>query len=102
MNGRLNYLTISKAVRELGRELLQRGIVPPTKPGDAVHLAVASIHEVDYVLTWNYAHIANPVVQDKLTEIASNRGFSPPFLVSPESIPWSSRGERIKCRKDRS
>jgi predicted nucleic acid-binding protein len=102
MNARLNYLSLNKAVRTFGQELIELGIVPSAKPSDAIHLAVASIHEVDYLLTWNYAHLANPDVQDKLRGICETHGLSTPFLVSPESIPWASRGERIKRRKERS
>ncbi|MEX2141140.1 MAG: PIN domain-containing protein [Pirellulales bacterium] len=102
MNRRLNYLSPNKAVRELGRELLDRHVVPLTKPDDAAHLAVASVHGIDYLLTWNYAHLANPEVQKHLTEICKARGLSTPTLVTPESIPWASHGQRIKRRKDHS
>ncbi len=62
---RLRYLPVTTAVRDLLEELVERGLVPPTKAGDAAHLAVSASHGIDYLLTWNYAHMANPTVQDR-------------------------------------
>jgi hypothetical protein len=62
MVNRVRYLTIDGKVDKLTLELISLRIVPETKPGDAIHMAVATAHEVDYLLTWNYAHLANPVV----------------------------------------
>ena len=50
-------------------------------------LAISAAHEVDYLLTWNYAHLANPVAQQHLHEICERRGLRVPLLVSPETIP---------------
>ena len=36
---------------------------------------MATVHDVDYLLTWNYAHLANPVVQERLGKVAKNPRF---------------------------
>jgi hypothetical protein len=56
-------LVIDRTVDDLVDELLALRIVPETKPGDAVQMAVAAAHEMDYLLSWNYAHLANPIAQ---------------------------------------
>src|SRR5438046_1566125 len=59
---RLRYVPIAKSAERLAEELLAMQIVPANKPRDALQLAIATVHEIDYLLTWNYAHLANPQV----------------------------------------
>jgi len=95
---RVRYLLIDAKVDELVDELLALRIVPETKPGDAIHMAVAAAHEVDYLLTWNYAHLANPIAQDRLKGVCLKRRIRVPLLVSPESIPSVRLGQKIRRR----
>jgi len=95
---RLRYLPIDGRVDELVDELLALRIVPETKPGDAIHMAVAAAHEVDYLITWNYAHLANPIAQDRLRALCLKRNMRVPLLVSPESIPSVRLGQTIRRR----
>jgi len=95
---RLKYLPVTKAVRELAQEFLTQGVIPREKPGDAMHLAIAAGHEVDYLLTWNYAHLANPVTQAKAQHLLTRRKLRAPLLVSPESIPQVRLGQQIRRR----
>ena len=92
---RIRYLVIDRTVDELVEELLEQRIVPETKPGDAVHMAVAAAHEVDYLLTWNYAHLANPIAQERLAQTCRRRRLRVPLLVSPESIPQVRLGQSV-------
>lgn len=96
---RLRYLTATSAVTKLIDELLERGLVPETKPGDAAHLAVATSHGIDYLLTWNYAHMANANVQRRLEELCEELELVAPLMVSPESIPQERFGQSIRRRK---
>lgn len=97
---RLRYLPVTKAVRELASQFLMHGVVPAEKPGDATHLALAAGHDVDYLLTWNYAHLANPVTQGKAERLLDRRGLRAPLLVSPESIPQVRLGQPKASSKD--
>lgn len=56
----------------------------PTK--DLVHVAVAVHYEVDYLVTWNCAHIANGVVIRRLGEINRSRGHWIPTIVTPQEL----------------
>ena len=61
-----------------------------------MQMAVSAGHEVDYLLTWNYAHLANPVTQERLGAVCRQPGFSVgPWLVSPETIPQVRFGQDI-------
>jgi hypothetical protein len=93
---RLRYLPITKAAQRMGKQLLTWQIVPASKPRDALQLAMATIHDVDYLLTWNYAHLANPVVQERLGKVCQKSAFQCPVLVSPETIPQVRWGQSIR------
>jgi len=60
---------------------------------DALQMALAVVNEVDYLLSWNYAHMANPNVQRGLETFNHKRGLKVPLLVTPESIPQRRLGE---------
>jgi predicted nucleic acid-binding protein len=92
---RLRHLPFTAAVQRCADTLLEEGIVPASKPGDATHLAFATAHSVDYLLTWNYAHLANADVQERLTLLCRRKGWRTPLLVSPDTIPKAAWGHRI-------
>lgn len=93
------YLVPSSDVRMLIDAILDRQIVPPNKPADAAHLAIATVHGMDYLLTWNYAHLANPAVQRQMESLCERLQLACPSLVSPESIPQVRFGQSIERRK---
>ena len=51
-----------------------------------MHIAIATVHHVDYLLTWNCAHIANPEIQERLAEFLFEKGFALPFICTPEEL----------------
>lgn len=53
---------------------------------DAIHIAVASAHGMDYLVTWNFKHIANPFIQDRLRKTVQDFGFHFPVMCSPEEL----------------
>jgi hypothetical protein len=85
------------AMTRLAKQVLD--LVPETKPGDALQMAVSAAHEMDYLLTWNYAHLANPIAQGRLEAICRRLNLHAPLLVSPESIPQVRFGQAIRRRK---
>jgi hypothetical protein len=78
---------------------MRKNVVPNSKSGDALQMAIAAVHRVDYLLTWNYAHLANPIAQMQLETACQKAGWRAPLLVSPETIPRVILGQTIK-RKD--
>lgn len=96
---RLRYLPLTGSARKLADELVATGVVPRNKPRDALQIAIATAHEIDYLLSWNYAHLANPVVQQRVEAICRKHKLRSPVLVSPETIPRSSLGQIIRRRE---
>jgi hypothetical protein len=66
--------------------LLQSGALPRKAEIDAVHVGVAAINGIDYLLTWNLRHLANAVLRGKIEEAVRAAGFVPPVICTPEEL----------------
>ena len=53
---------------------------------DALHIAVAVVMGMDYVLTWNCTHIANAVIRPKIEDACRQLGYDPPVICTPEEL----------------
>ncbi len=79
----LPVLQTDDAVRLLAKELQREQLLPQTMFSDALHAAVASLHNLDYLLTWNCRHLANPHLQKKLRAFMARRGLTLPEICTP-------------------
>jgi len=70
----------------IAESLVQHGMVPTQAAEDAPHIAVATVHAVDYLLTWNCRHIANPEMQRGIAEYLDRIGLYLPFICTPEEL----------------
>lgn len=82
----LPILDIPAEASRLAGLLLHRGVVPPKANADAVHIAVATVHGMDYLLTWNLKHIANAQVRKLMTRIFRAEGYESPEICTPEEL----------------
>ena len=82
----LRLLPIDDEVLGVARIYMDRFVMPTTNMGDAVHLAVASFHETDYVLTWNCRHLANPNKARQIAELNRRLGLLTPLMVTPPML----------------
>lgn len=81
-----SVLEITPRVEELTRRLLSAGLVPANVASDAIHIATASVHGIDFLVTWNFKHIANPHIQAALREEVASFGERLPVLCTPEEL----------------
>ena len=79
----LLLLNLNQSVLDLSEQFLGRSNLPAKADVDAVHIAVATVHGMDYLLTWNCKHIANAQIQGKLAEISIDFGYELPILCTP-------------------
>lgn len=79
-------LDLNKSVLDLAEQFLERSSLPSKADVDAVHIAAATIHNMDYLLTWNCKHIANAQIQRKLVEISLDFGYALPILCTPYEL----------------
>jgi hypothetical protein len=71
---------------KLAADLLAHGLFPANARADANHLATATFGVVDYLLTWNFRHLANAVVLRGLEKFLSARGLQLPPVCTPEEL----------------
>jgi predicted nucleic acid-binding protein len=79
-------LEITEEVDNLALAFMEKSNLPPKASDDAIHIAVATVNNLDYLLTWNCKHIANAQIQRKLFNIASELGYKLPILCTPYEL----------------
>ncbi|MBW4656214.1 MAG: type II toxin-antitoxin system VapC family toxin [Kaiparowitsia implicata GSE-PSE-MK54-09C] len=82
----LALLDLNQSVLDLAEQFLGRSNLPPKANVDAIHIAVATVHGMDYLLTWNCKHIANAQIQRKLAEISLDFEYELPILCTPYEL----------------
>ena len=82
----VTLLQISQDARHLASTLLATAALPQTAAVDALHIAVAAAHGLDYLVTWNFRHIANAVVRTRLERACREAGYEPPVICSPHEL----------------
>ena len=82
----LVLLDLDQSVFDLAERFLGRSSLPAKADVDAIHIAAATIHGMDYLLTWNCKHIANAQIQKKLAEISLDFGYELPILCTPYEL----------------
>lgn len=83
---RIPLLGVSREAITLARLLVEEGPIPEKASVDALHIAVATVHGVDYLLTWNCKHIANAEMQNSVAAICRASGYEPPIICTPEEL----------------
>jgi hypothetical protein len=81
-----SLLDLNQSVLDLAEQFLGRSNLPAKADVDAVHIAAATVHGMDYLLTWNCKHIANAQIQGKLAEISLDFGYELPVLCTPYEL----------------
>lgn len=71
----------------LAEKLIAGGGLPSHARVDALHVAMAAVHGMDYLLTWNCRHIANATLRGKIEELCRDVGFEPPTICTPLELP---------------
>jgi len=79
-------LDVTEHAQALAEHLVGSGVIPRQAASDALHVAVAALNGMDYLLTWNYRHLANASIRRKLELLVEEAGFSCPVICTPEEL----------------
>ena len=82
----LPLLDLTFEVDGLAETIMQSGLLPASASRDAVHIAVAAVHQVHFLLTWNCRHIANATIFRDLQHIIMSAGYDVPVICTPEEL----------------
>lgn len=85
-------IDIDEEVRGLASIFVAERVMPAPIAGDAIHVAAACVHEIEYVLSWNVRHLANPNKAEHLRVVCVRAGYLPPRIVTPDLL-WEPPDE---------
>ena len=75
----------TEEIANLAQTLLAAHAVPEDEVTDAYHIATATIHEMDVLLTWNCRHMASRFTLPKTVAVVTKAGYRYPAIVTPEN-----------------
>lgn len=79
-------LDIDAEVVRIADAIMDSGVIPPKAATDAGHIAVASRHGIDYLVTWNCAHIANAEILGRVSYRVHETGYWLPIVCTPDEL----------------
>ena len=82
----LEQVELAEEASILAEGYISRGIFHRKYIADAMHVAIASVHKIDYLLTWNFGHLANVRRQARIRLFNTAAGFYVPMIVTPEFL----------------
>jgi hypothetical protein len=82
----LPILEINSAAEQLAKRLMDDGAIPVASPEDALHIALATVHGMDFLLTWNFRHINNAEMKARIRTAIEAAGYESPVICSPEEL----------------
>jgi hypothetical protein len=83
----LARVDITPEVVELARSYIGAGILPARKADDALHVAVATVSQMDYLVSWNHRHMTNARKGEQYRGVNLMRGYRhTPVIVTPLEV----------------
>jgi predicted nucleic acid-binding protein len=79
-------LEVSSDARDLANDLMVQRAIPASEPRDALHIAIAAVNGIQFLVTLNFTHIANAETRSVIEQVCRDRGFVPPVICSPDEF----------------
>ncbi|MDA1055083.1 MAG: type II toxin-antitoxin system VapC family toxin [Planctomycetota bacterium] len=82
----VDLIESSDEVDTLADALIAGRAVPASEPRDAFHIAISAVNGVNYLMTWNFKHIANASLRSRIEQVCRDAGFEPPIICTPDEL----------------
>jgi DNA-binding transcriptional LysR family regulator len=82
----ISLIPITPAAEVLAGALIRGHAVPEDYPNDALHIALAACHRVQYLVSWNFRHIVNASIRPAIERACRDAGYDPPIICTPEEL----------------
>jgi hypothetical protein len=82
----IDSLPLDAVSERLSEKLIGAGLLPEKARWDAEHIAMAATNSVPILLTWNFKHLANPIVRHRVVQMCEIDGFRCPEICTPEQL----------------
>lgn len=83
---KVKLLTVPQEAYRLKFQLLRRTQIPKIADTDALHIAIASVHGMEFLATWNCKHIANAMILPLVYDVCRAEGYEPPLVCTPYEL----------------
>jgi len=81
-----SVLEPTQSAAELVDVLISDGALPSVARDDATHVAIATVHRMDYLVTWNCRHIDNAEAKPLIRSVCAVHGYTCPEICTPEEL----------------
>ena len=82
----LTVLDMSPEANLLAQNLVNAGAVPQALGPDAQHIAIATVNNIEYLISWNYKHIVNETKRQLINQVCRDSGFQPTTVCTPTEL----------------
>ena len=82
----IQVLELSSEALSLAKQLITEGSLPEKAELDSLHIGIAVVNGMDYLLTWNCTHIANAAMRHMIEAVCRSMGYEPPVICTPEEL----------------
>jgi len=82
----VELLQITDSALSLAKLLITKGAIPQKASEDALHISIAVVNGIDYVISWNCKHIANAKIRNKIDQVCLSCGYEPVIICTPEEL----------------
>ena len=79
-------LLVNKVAQDLANRILRRAVLPSKAAADALHISLAAVNGMNFLITWNCTHIANGFILQSVNLLCREAGFEPPIVCTPEEL----------------
>lgn len=81
-----DLLDITDDVTDLASTILDAGVISQKAVTDAAHIAIATVHNIQFLLTWNCTHLANAEISIGIRSVCKSKGYECPIICTPEEL----------------
>lgn len=89
----VSLLDATLEAENLAQRFLDLAAVPRKAAEDAAHIAIAVTNGVDFLVTWNFRHIANAAMRSRIEHICRQAGYEPPVICTPNELMEANHAE---------
>ena len=82
----VTLLEATPDAERLAQHLIDLAAVPRQAADDAAHIAIAVTNGIDFLVTWNFRHIANAAMRMRIERACRQAGFEPPVICTPNEL----------------
>lgn len=79
-------LELNSKAGVLAASLIDSDVIPGKAAIDAAHVAIAAVHGMNFLMTWNCTHIANAIMSQAIQNVCTKIGFNCPIICTPEEL----------------